>query len=297
MRRINPEVAFDTLLFGGALALLVFDLYFLARAFFFGNFVPIVPVVAGMLICGGLLFVMYADHFDRIRSRQEHRRLSRVAHQLERPLAALQADLAQLVAAAGSLPADLRLTLKRMETRTHVLLENVRDVFLMLQAQEGSLARETRAYDLCALAEEAIKRAKPQASARNVEVLHKQYCPEAAVKVDRRLFLIALQHLLDNAIQYTVTPGLVNVVVLKGKQEARVVVQDRGIGLKKQDRAHIFEPFARGSQAEQYDADGIGIGLTLARAIIREFEGELIYRAREKTAGSEFEIRLPLVKF
>lgn len=296
MRRINPEVAFDTLLFGGALALMVFDLYFLAKAFFFGNFVPIVPIVAGMLTCGGLLFVMYAEHMDRTRSHREYRRLSRVAHQLERPLAALQTDLQQLSASAASLPPDKRLTLKHMETKTQVLLENIRDVFLTLQSTEGALAQEVRAYDICALVEEVIKRVKPQAAARNVEILHKQYCPEAAVKVDRRLFLIAIQHLLDNAIHYTLTPGMVNVVIIKGKSDARVIVQDRGIGLKNKDQSQVFEPFARGSHAEQYDADGIGIGLTLARAIIREFGGDLKYRARDKSAGSEFEIKLPLTK-
>lgn len=296
MRRINPEVAFDTLLFGGALALMVFDLYFLAKALFFGNFVPIVPVVAGMLTCGGLLFVLYADYWDRKRSRREHRRLSRVAHQLENPLTALQTDIKNLIAGAEKLPAEARLQLKHMETRTNLLLENVRDVFLMLQSQEGKLAQEVRAYDICALVEEGIRRVKSLAAARNVEILHKRYCPQATVRMDRRLFLIAVQHLLDNAIHYTITPGMVNVVITKGSREARVLVQDRGIGFHDKDQVQAFEPFARGAHAEQYDPDGIGIGLTLSRAIIREFGGDITYHPREKSAGSEFEIRLPLVK-
>lgn len=296
MRRINPEVAFDSLLFGGALVLMLFDLYFLTKALFLGDFVPLVPIVAGMLTAGGLMFIMWADHFERARSRQEYRRLSRVAHQLENPLQALQTDLKNLLATARNLPADDRLKLKHMETKTQVLLENIRDVFLTLQSTEGPLAQEVRAYDICALVEEGMKRARPQATARNVEIIHKQYCPQATVKVDRRLFLIALQHLLDNAIAYIISPGLVNVVLIKGKKFVRVIVQDRGIGIKEKDRAKIFEPFARGSHAEQYDPDGIGIGLTLARAIIREFDGTLSYREREKSAGSEFEIKLPLVQ-
>lgn len=283
-------------MYGGGSALLLFNLFFFAKAIFQGSFIPVVPVLAGILTAAGLLLIVYAEHRARLEDKRDHRRISRVAHQLESPLRALQEDLAQLVQSADKLPAEARLKLKHMETKSHLLLENIRDVFLTLQAQEGKISGDRRTYDLCALVKEACERLKPLASARNVEIITKQHCTDAPVKVDRRLFLIALMHVIENGVLYTLKPGLVNVAVTRGQHAARVVVQDRGVGITAEDESVVFQPFARGANASQSDTDGIGVGLTLSRLIVREFGGDLLYRSRQSSTGSEFEIKLPLVK-
>jgi two-component system sensor histidine kinase SenX3 len=106
--------------------------------------------------------------------------------------------------------------------------------------------------------------------------------------------LIALAHVLENAIFYTLTPGYVNVTVLRGKKQVRVVVQDRGIGINQADELVVTRPFARGAQAEQYDPDGIGLGLALTQLILREMKGRLVWKSNAAKAGSEFELQLPL---
>lgn len=294
--RQNPQTIIHALIYGGASALLVLDLFFLVQAAIQQNFIPIVPIIAGVFLAAGLLFVMYAESQARQEDKLEHRRLSRVAHQLEHPLHVLQEDLAYLVQEAGKLPAEERMKLKRMETKTKVLLENIRDVFLMMRAQQGHISQEQRTYDVCTLVKDAVEQVRALASAKNIEIIQKMHCQEAAVAVDRQLFLLALAHVLENGIHYSLTPGVLNIAVIKGKNQTRVIVQDRGIGVTSEDQPVIFLPFARGEKADQFDPDGIGVGLTLARLIIREFGGTLIWRTRQKRAGSEFEIRLPLAK-
>lgn len=274
--------------------LLALDLFFLVRSAFGNNFVPVVPIVAGTLLTGGLLLVLYAEAQTRALDKKEHRRLTRVAHQLENPLRSLQEDIAYLVSRADALPAEERLKLKRMETKSKVLLENVRDVFLMFRAEQGEVVQQKRAYDLCALVPEAVAHVAPLASAHNVEITQKAHCDRAVVVVDRQLFLIALIHILENAILYSLTPGVVNVALIKGRSTIRIVVQDRGIGVKPPDMPAIFLPFARGDKADQYDPDGIGVGLTLSRLVIRELGGDIVWRSRSDNTGSEFEIKLPL---
>lgn len=296
MPTTTPQTAFRSFLYGGAAMLLLFDLVYFFRAIFTTNFIPIVPIIAGILTSGGLLLIVYAEHRSRQEDKRDHRRISRVAHQLESPLHALQDDLEALVKKGDSLPSDERLKLKRMETKTKILLENIRDVFLMLQATEQPLAQELRLYNICTLVEDAVKQQKKLAKARNVELITKPECTDAVAYVDRQLFLIALTHVLENAIIYTLTPGLVNVTILKDSKTIRIVVQDRGIGLAPEDYNVIWQPFARGEQAEKYDADGIGVGLTLSRYIIREFGGNLVFAPRETGMGTEFEITLPLGK-
>ena len=283
-------------MYGGASVLLLLNIFFMGEAIFRGNFVPIVPILAGILTTAGLLIIVYVEHRARLEDKRDHRRISRVANQLESPLRSLQEDIASVAAAAEAMPGEARLALKRMETKSKVVLENIRDVFLTLQAQEGKLSQEVRTYDLCELVQEAIRRLQPLASARNVELSGKNYCQDAAVKVDKRLFLIALAHIIENGILYTLRPGKVNLSVTRGVKSARVMIQDRGVGIKEEELFTVFQPFARGTGATQFDPDGIGIGLTVSKLIIQEFGGRLTWQQRESSTGTEFEITLPLVR-
>lgn len=285
---------FRIFLYGGGSALLLLNLFFLLRATFSANFVPIVPLIAGIFTAAGLLFIVHAEEQARRMDKQDHRRISRVAHQLTNPLKTLKSDIQKLIDGADKLPAEQRLQLKRMSTKSKVLLDNIRDVFLTLQAGEGAVSQDTRLYDLCALVDEVRQRTAPLASAHNVSVTYKAHCSKALVKVDRRLFFIALTHLIENAILYTRTPGLVNIAVTRDKKRVRVIVQDRGIGITRNDAPLVLHPFARGETASQYDPDGIGVGLALSQLIVKEFGGQLHWSHKAKGAGSQFEIHLPL---
>ncbi len=294
MKTSSPHTILYSFLYGGASVLLAIDIFFFVRSLFIGSFVSLIPVGAGILLTVALLLILYAEGRARGDDRREHRRLSRVASQLEHPLASLEEDIAYLVKESKHFPPEVRLKLKRMNTKAQTIMENVRDVFLMLRAQGGRVSQELRVYDACALAEEAIQKVKPLASARNVEIIQKAHCVNAPVTVDRGLFIIALVHLLENGVLYTLTPGLVNVAIMRGSKSVRIVVQDRGIGIKPEDVHAIFDPFVRGKHAGQYDPDGIGVGLTLSRLIISEFGGKLTWRQRSESSGLEFEIKLPL---
>lgn len=293
---VTSQSAFRSFLYGGGAALLAFDLFFLIKAAFTSEFIPIVPILAGIFTAIGLLVVVFAEHQAREADKQDHRRISRVAHQLEMPLTALREDFELILKDAESLPPSSRLKLKRMETKTHIVLENVRDVFLMLQAQEGPISHDARVYDLCVLVHDVIEKERPLYSARNVELITQNHCTNAPAKVDRKLFMLALTHVLENARLYTLKPGLVNVLIMRGKNKIRIVVQDRGVGVAARDKGVIWQPFARGAQADQFDADGIGVGLTLSRLIIRELGGDIIWKNRTDSSGAQFEIHLPLSK-
>ncbi|HBE89581.1 MAG: hypothetical protein A3G57_03715 [Candidatus Andersenbacteria bacterium RIFCSPLOWO2_12_FULL_45_8] len=80
------------------------------------------------------------------------------------------------------------------------------------------------------------------------------------------------------------------------KKHARIIVQDRGIGIAPSDTDAVFRPWARGEQSAQYDPDGIGIGLALTRLILREFGGYIFWTKKSPGLGTIFTIRLPLFR-
>jgi len=276
--------------------LLAFDLYYLVKSLFTVTFIPLLPILAGMFTAFGLLLIVYAEYKAREEDRRDHRRISRVSHQLEAPLSALETDLQYLMNDAENLPAEARLKLKHMETKTQVLIENIRDLFLMLQAQEHPVAKEVRTYDLCRVIDDVIETQQSLAQSRNIELTHKLHCETAPVRVDKSLLKIALNHIVENALTYTEKPGRVNIAIVRNEKSVRVIVQDKGIRITADDALAVWQPFARGVKASDYDSDGIGVGLTLSRQIVREFGGTLSFQNNERGGGTTFELALPLVK-
>ncbi len=87
--------------------------------------------------------------------------------------------------------------------------------------------------------------------------------------------------------------GTVELSLLAGEGQARMVVRDTGIGLDPADAARIFDPFVRLDAARSRDAGGAGLGLALVRAIV-DAHGGAIAVDSAPGAGSRFTIRLPL---
>ena len=108
----------------------------------------------------------------------------------------------------------------------------------------------------------------------------------------------ALSQLLDNAQKFTYSKysqadpsvkGRVTLSVNKGQQYLQFIVEDTGIGVPKQEAAHIFEEFV---QLDNF-YDGTGIGLTIARSVARRMGGDVVLDSTY-TDGARFILRLPL---
>ncbi len=103
----------------------------------------------------------------------------------------------------------------------------------------------------------------------------------------RQLLLI----LLDNAIRYTLPPGIITVRLERRIDEARLVVEDTGVGITPEDLPRIFERFYRGNHSRS--ADGAGLGLSIAQWIAEQ-HGGAIEVTSTPGRGSTFTVRLPL---
>src|SRR5581483_11311681 len=101
-----------------------------------------------------------------------------------------------------------------------------------------------------------------------------------------------LVNLIQNARKYSpqVSPSRVTLEAEEGV--ARIVVQDRGIGVPEDEQERIFQPFQRASNVDR-GISGLGLGLHIAAEIVRAHGGEIGIESRPG-AGSRFSVRLPI---
>lgn len=110
---------------------------------------------------------------------------------------------------------------------------------------------------------------------------------------DESQLIRLISNLVTNALQYTPPGGNVTVTLAKEDQSALIQIQDTGIGIAPQDQAHIFDRFYRVKHDRSRHTGGAGLGLAIAKAIVKAHNGSLDLQS-ELGRGSTFIIRLPL---
>ena len=111
--------------------------------------------------------------------------------------------------------------------------------------------------------------------------------------VDPQRFSQVVDNLLSNAVKYTPAGGRIEVDLSIIHDRVELVVLDTGIGISRGDSHHVFSRFFRTSRAARQSIQGIGLGLSITKAIV-ESHGGRIEVDSEEGSGSAFRVRLPV---
>ncbi len=163
---------------------------------------------------------------------------------------------------------------------------------LLLLARTDQLTNQNfHTLNLTLILEELIQFYKPQAEAKQIN-LQSQLMENLYLKGDsiqlRRLF----SNLIENAIYYTPSKGMVEVKTSRVGSQIYVNVQDTGVGIAPEHLDKVFERFWRADRSRSYWEGGSGLGLAIAQAIAKN-HGGLITVTSQLGAGSCFLVRLP----
>jgi CheY-like chemotaxis protein/anti-sigma regulatory factor (Ser/Thr protein kinase) len=103
----------------------------------------------------------------------------------------------------------------------------------------------------------------------------------------------AISNLLNNATKYTDRGGHIVLTVSREDGNAKISVKDEGRGLSAEVLPHVFDIFMQVT-GDGHTPSGLGLGLTLVRALVELHGGSVEARSEGAGKGSEFIIRLPL---
>ena len=240
------------------------------------------------------------------------------AHELRTPLALIQAqlDLYHTTEHPES-GAAAEETIQMVTEQNERLSKLVRTLLDMSELQ--TVARGDK-IELQGLIEEVLTDLEPLAQEKNIELIQKDQSSSdgrsdgteesllvASVNSNEKpedeliltgsdiLIYRMIYNLVENAIKYNRTDGIVTVSAKREKNEVVLTVADTGNGIDESFREQIFEPFFRVDKSRSRELGGVGLGLAMVREIVRAHDGKIEVRGNEQ-GGTTFEVRMGITE-
>ena len=224
-------------------------------------------------------------------SRQEF--VSNVSHELKTPITSMKV-LADSLLMQEDVPAELYREFMG-DIAEEIERENkiINDLLSLVKMDKKAADVNIQSTNINELIELIMKRLRPIAQKRNIELTLDSYKPVIA-EVDETKLTLALSNLMENAVKYNKDGGWVRISINTDHKYFYVKVEDNGIGIPKEDQEHIFERFYRVDKSHSREIGGTGLGLAIARSGILMHHG-IIKVYSEEGEGTTFTVRVPLV--
>ncbi len=223
-------------------------------------------------------------------SRQEF--VSNVSHELKTPITSMKV-LADSLLTQNDVPIevyqdfmeDIAMEIERED-------KIINDLLALVKMDRTAADLNVTKVDINVLVELIMRRLRPIAQKRDVELVYESARPVVA-DVDEVKLTQVLSNLVENAIKYNKEHGWVKVTLDADHQFFTVVVADSGIGIPEESLDQIYERFYRVDKSRSREIGGTGLGLAIAKNAVLMHRGSI--RAESKVdEGTTFTVKIPL---
>ena len=214
------------------------------------------------------------------------------SHELRSPICFI-CSVTEYALRRPDLDAESRATFEDILAESSEASRLLEAMLTLARADAGQLAFATETVNLRELVEDVCEKARPSTEAKSQTlVLDGRNGGRIAVRGDRPSLRRLLWTLLDNAVKYTPEHGRIDVTLERNGSEARVKVQDNGIGIPAEMLPRVFERFFRVDPSRS-EVAGAGLGLAIAKWIADAHHASLSVQSQQGE-GSVFTFVLPL---
>jgi PAS domain S-box-containing protein len=215
-----------------------------------------------------------------------------VSHELRTPLTSIRGYLELLLEDAESFEQTHTDWLSVIDRNSERLLCLVEDLLLKAQVNAGKVALTVKEVDIASIVEHSVETGAPVAAARGIALVSSAE-PVPPVAADPVRLGQVIDNLISNALKFTPAGGRVEVRASERNGRARIEIADTGTGISPAEQERLFERFYRTAQAQTDAVPGVGLGLSIAKAIVEAHGGTISCESVEG-AGTTFAIELPL---
>ena len=218
--------------------------------------------------------------------------LATLAHELRNPLAPIRSCVSILQRGV----ADTGPVLEVMERQVHQMVRLVDDLLELSRINQGKVELRREEVTLGSVISAAVETSRPliESARHRLEV---DVSPEPAwLQADPVRLAQVVSNLLNNAARYTDPGGCIRVVAHAEGDAAVITVSDDGMGMAADRVAGVFDMFSQVDSRDIRAQEGLGIGLALVRNLVEMHGGGVSARSEGPGKGSEFEVRLPLLR-
>lgn len=219
--------------------------------------------------------------------------VSILSHQLTAPLATIEGNLSLATNGyLGEVNPKLAEALKSAADRTRVMKGLITDLLNVSRMATGNFKLDLKEMDLQKIVNAEVDFARPLAKTQQVELnYHKPEQGNVEILCDETKLRQVVVNFITNAINYS-PKGHVDVYLIPKLDSVEFRVVDDGIGVPENQKAKLFEKFFRADNAKKERPSGSGIGLYLAKRVIDEHGGSIIFKSTQGH-GSTFGFIIP----
>jgi two-component system heavy metal sensor histidine kinase CusS len=211
-----------------------------------------------------------------------------IAHELRTPVSNLMIET-QVALSRSRSADDYREILYSSLEEYDRMARMIADMLFLAKADNGQLVPHGEVLDLAREADAVLEYYEPLAAERGIRL---RRLGEGRISGDRLMIRRAIGNLVSNAVRHTPDAGEVTVELSQGEPGAiRIAVENPGEAIAAEHRARIFDRFYRIDPSRQRSGEGAGLGLAIARSIVRAHGGTI--EAVAKDDGARFEMTLP----
>lgn len=221
--------------------------------------------------------------------------LSIASHQLRTPLTSVKGYISLVLDGdAGPINTQQKHLLNEAFASSQRMVGLIEDFLNMSRLQTGRFMLEKHPSDIVSVIRNEVDVLRSTAQSHDLTLtLRVSGKLPHKMRVDESKLRQVVMNFIDNAIYYSREHSTIDVKLTTKAGQLVFEVHDTGIGVPKEDQARLFTKFYRASNARMQRPDGTGVGLYLAKKVVMEHGGEIIFSSHEGK-GSVFGFSLPL---
>jgi signal transduction histidine kinase/ActR/RegA family two-component response regulator len=229
----------------------------------------------------------------RAADRQKDAFLATLAHELRNPVAPIRhaVKLLENDRLGGDQLQWARSVIARQAEHMSRLLDDLLD---SARITRGELSLQMAPADLSSIISDALDVAKPLIERKGHELQVKVPPHPVTVMVDGIRIAQVLSNLLTNAAKYTDSSGRVVLTAALNEAHLLISVKDSGVGIRPEAMPRLFSMFSQIKSTTDRSEGGLGIGLALAKELVKLHGGTIEVHSGGENQGSEFTVKLPL---